>query len=99
METSNTGMANKTLFLNTFAFTVCFAVCFAVWFQYGVLVGSGGLVYTILFGYLLEGSRIRSSSWILIMFLSVIGLGGMHNIVQRMDHKRINKLKFEAQVN
>ncbi|MCF6296738.1 MAG: MFS transporter [Flavobacteriaceae bacterium] len=61
----------------------------------GVLGGLGGFVCPILFGYLLEGTGMWSSSWILMFFLSAICLVWMHRVVQRMIDKKVPKLGFE----
>jgi len=57
----------------------------------GVLGGLGGFLCPILFGYLLEGTGLWSSSWVLMFFLSFICLVWMHQVIQRMTvEKRIN---------
>lgn len=61
----------------------------------GVLGGLGGFVCPILFGYLLEGTGLWSSSWILMIFLSAICLVWMHRIVQRMVNRKIPEFGFE----
>ena len=61
----------------------------------GVLGGLGGFVCPILFGYLLEGTGIWSSSWLLMFFLSVICLIWMHRVVQKLIDKKIPELGFE----
>ena len=60
----------------------------------GVLGGLGGFVCPILFGYLLEGTGMWSSSWILMFFLSVICLLWMHKIIQKMISQKLPKLGF-----
>jgi len=61
----------------------------------GVLGGLGGFITPILFGYLLAGTGMWSSSWILIFFLSVACLVWMHRVVQRMIDKKAPELGFE----
>ncbi len=60
----------------------------------GVLGGLGGFVCPILFGYLLEGTGMWSSSWVLMFFLSVICLLWMHKIIQKMISQKLPKLGF-----
>ncbi|MCF6278786.1 MAG: MFS transporter [Flavobacteriaceae bacterium] len=62
----------------------------------GVLGGLGGFVCPILFGYLLEGTGMWSSSWILMLFLSAVCLVWMHRVVQIMIDKNVPRLGFEA---
>lgn len=61
----------------------------------GVLGGLGGFVCPILFGYLLAGTGLWSSSWILMFFLSAICLIWMHKTIQRMINQKLPKLGFE----
>ncbi len=63
----------------------------------GVLGGLGGFVCPILFGYLLKGTGLWSSSWLLMFFLGLICLGWMHNVIQNMMNKEAPKSanKFE----
>lgn len=61
----------------------------------GVLGGLGGFVCPILFGYLLEGTGMWSSSWILMFILSTICLIWMHRVVQKMIDKKAPELGFE----
>ncbi len=61
----------------------------------GVIGGLGGFVCPIVFGYLLNGTGIWSSSWIVMFFLSAICLLWMHNVVQRMVNKKVPNLGFE----
>ena len=50
----------------------------------GVLGGLGGFVCPILFGYLLVGTGLWSSSWLLMLLLSIICLIWMHSVIQKM---------------
>lgn len=50
----------------------------------GVLGGLGGFICPILFGYLLRGTGVWSSCWILMFFLSAICLLWMHQVVGKM---------------
>ncbi len=61
----------------------------------GVLGGLGGFITPILFGYLLAGTGMWSSSWILIFFLSIACLVWMHRVVQKMIDKKVPELGFE----
>ncbi|MFY0625129.1 MAG: MFS transporter [Reichenbachiella sp.] len=53
----------------------------------GVLGGLGGFFCPILFGYLLEGTGIWSSCWILMFVLSAGCLIWMHKVIQNMQNK------------
>ena len=53
----------------------------------GVLGGLGGFFCPILFGYLLEGTGLWSSCWILMLVLSAGCLVWMHRVVQGMLQK------------
>ncbi len=50
----------------------------------GVLGGLGGFFSPIIFGYLLDGTGLWTSSWMFIFFISVICLLWMHRVVQNM---------------
>lgn len=50
----------------------------------GVLGGLGGFICPILFGYLLQGTGVWSSCWILMFFLSAICLIWMHQVIGKM---------------
>jgi len=52
----------------------------------GVLGGLGGFFSPIIFGYLLDGTGLWTSSWMFIFFLSAICLFWMHTVVQKMMH-------------
>lgn len=58
----------------------------------GVLGGVGGFISPIIFGYLLEGTGLWTSSWIFMFFLSAICLFWMHIVVQKMMHSEEPKL-------
>lgn len=51
----------------------------------GVLGGLGGFFCPILFGYLLEGTGLWSSCWILMIVLSGICLIWMHRVIQKIS--------------
>jgi MFS transporter, NNP family, nitrate/nitrite transporter len=50
----------------------------------GVLGGLGGFVSPIIFGYLLDGTGLWTSSWMFMLFLSAICLTWMHLVIQKM---------------
>jgi len=50
----------------------------------GVLGGLGGFICPILFGYLLKGTGLWSSSWLLMFALGLICLIWMHRVIQKM---------------
>jgi NNP family nitrate/nitrite transporter-like MFS transporter len=54
----------------------------------GVLGGLGGFVSPILFGYLLDGTGLWTSSWMLMLILSVVCLWWMHSTIQKMMHEK-----------
>lgn len=54
----------------------------------GVLGGLGGFVSPIIFGYLLDQTGLWTSSWMFMLFLSVICLFWMHRVVQTMMHRK-----------
>ncbi|MCR8669192.1 MFS transporter [Aestuariibaculum sp. M13] len=66
----------------------------------GVLGGLGGFFCPILFGYLLEGTGLWSSCWILMLILSAVCLIWMHRVIQQMTNKATPLLvnKFENNV-
>ena len=66
----------------------------------GVLGGLGGFFCPILFGYLLEGTGLWSSCWILMLILSAVCLIWMHKVVQKMADKATPGLtnKFEKEI-
>lgn len=53
----------------------------------GVLGGLGGFVSPIIFGYLLDGSGLWTSSWMFMFLLSTASLLWMHRVVHRMMHE------------
>ena len=54
----------------------------------GVLGGLGGFVCPIIFGYLLEYTGLWTSSWMFMLFLSVVCLLWMHRVVRKItSHK------------
>lgn len=53
----------------------------------GVLGGLGGFVSPIIFGYLLDGTGLWTSSWMFMLFLSAICLFWMHVVIQKMMHR------------
>lgn len=65
----------------------------------GVLGGLGGFFCPIMFGYLLEGTGLWSSCWILMFGLSAICLVWMHKVVQGMLNQASPELDevFEKQ--
>jgi NNP family nitrate/nitrite transporter-like MFS transporter len=58
----------------------------------GVIGGLGGFFCPIIFGYLLEGTGLWTSSWMFILLLSVLCLFWMHSIIQKMMHKETPEL-------
>lgn len=54
----------------------------------GVLGGLGGFVSPIIFGYLLDETGLWTSSWMFMLFLSVICLLWMHRVIQKMMHEK-----------
>jgi NNP family nitrate/nitrite transporter-like MFS transporter len=52
----------------------------------GVLGGLGGFVCPIIFGYLLDGTGLWTSSWMFMLFLSALCLFWMHAVIQRLMH-------------
>lgn len=54
----------------------------------GVLGGLGGFVSPIIFGYLLDETGLWTSSWMFMLFLSVICLWWMHAVIQKMMHEK-----------
>ncbi|TAK49579.1 MAG: NarK/NasA family nitrate transporter [Saprospiraceae bacterium] len=53
----------------------------------GVLGGLGGFFCPIIFGYLLEGTGLWTSCWMLMFFLSSACLIWLHSVVTKMIHK------------
>ncbi|MEQ1607310.1 MAG: MFS transporter [Pyrinomonadaceae bacterium] len=54
----------------------------------GVLGGLGGFVSPIIFGYLLDETGLWTSSWMMMLILSVICLLWMHRVIQKMMHEQ-----------
>jgi MFS transporter, NNP family, nitrate/nitrite transporter len=53
----------------------------------GVIGGLGGFVCPIIFGYLLEGTGLWTSSWMFMFFLSGICLLWMYKVVRKINMK------------
>lgn len=54
----------------------------------GVLGGLGGFVSPIIFGYLLDGTGLWTSSWMFMFFLSAVCLIWMHAVIQKMMREK-----------
>jgi NNP family nitrate/nitrite transporter-like MFS transporter len=54
----------------------------------GVLGGLGGFVLPIIFGYMLKGSGIWTTTWMLLCVITLISLAWMQWVIQRMAQKR-----------
>ncbi len=54
----------------------------------GVLGGLGGFVGPIVFGYLLAGTGLWTSSWMFIAFISLLCLSWMHLVIRRVTKER-----------
>jgi MFS transporter, NNP family, nitrate/nitrite transporter len=65
----------------------------------GVLGGLGGFFCPIIFGYLLEGTGLWTSSWMFILLISVICLIWMHRVIQKMMHKETPELMRKIERN
>ncbi len=65
----------------------------------GVLGGLGGFVSPIIFGYLLESTGLWTSSWMFILFLSILSLVWMHRVIQKMMHKKTPELMRKIEDN
>jgi len=65
----------------------------------GVLGGLGGFFSPIVFGYLLEGTGLWTSSWMFILFLSVLSLVWMHRVITKMMHKETPELMRKIEDN
>lgn len=63
----------------------------------GVLGGLGGFFFPIIFGYLLQFSGVWTSSWFLMLLLSLTCFTWFHTVVTRMLNKKSPELhsKFE----
>lgn len=65
----------------------------------GVLGGLGGFVCPIIFGYLLEGTGLWTSSWMFVLTISVICLIWMYRVIQKMMHKESPELMRKIEDN
>jgi MFS transporter, NNP family, nitrate/nitrite transporter len=65
----------------------------------GVLGGLGGFFSPIIFGYLLESTGLWTSSWMFILFLSILSLVWMHRVIQKMMHKKTPELMRKIEDN
>jgi NNP family nitrate/nitrite transporter-like MFS transporter len=54
----------------------------------GVLGGLGGFFSPIIFGYLLDGTGLWTSSWMFMFFLSAVCLIWMHAVIQKMMREK-----------
>jgi NNP family nitrate/nitrite transporter-like MFS transporter len=54
----------------------------------GVMGGLGGFVLPIIFGYMLKGSGIWTTSWMLLGLITLISLVWMQWVIQRMTQKQ-----------
>ncbi len=61
----------------------------------GLIGGLGGFVGPILFGYLLTGTGLWTSSWMFIWILSMICIAWMHLVITNMMAKRSPDLKHK----
>lgn len=65
----------------------------------GVLGGLGGFFSPIIFGYLLESTGLWTSSWMFILFLSVLSLVWMHRVIVKMMRKETPELMRKIEDN
>jgi NNP family nitrate/nitrite transporter-like MFS transporter len=61
----------------------------------GVLGGLGGFVLPIVFGYMLTGSGIWTTTWMLLALITLISLIWMQWVIQRMTRQRDPELYRE----
>ena len=54
----------------------------------GVLGGLGGFVLPIVFGYMLKGTGIWTTTWMLLAVITVVSLVWMQWVIQRMTQQR-----------
>lgn len=54
----------------------------------GVIGGLGGFLFPILFGYLLRGTGIWTTSWVVLSVFAAACLLWMHRVVQRLQHEQ-----------
>ena len=59
----------------------------------GLIGGLGGFVGPILFGYLLAGTGLWTSSWMFVWVLSMVCIAWMHTVITRMMAKSSPELK------
>ncbi len=59
----------------------------------GVIGGLGGFFCPILFGYLLDSTGLWTSSWMLMLLISVVSLWWMNQVVNRMQRAHAPELK------
>ena len=59
----------------------------------GVIGGLGGFFCPILFGYLLDGTGLWTSSWMLILLISALSLWWMNLVVSRLLRRKENQLE------
>ena len=65
----------------------------------GVIGGLGGFFCPIIFGYLLEGTGLWTSSWMFVLLLSIVSLIWMHRVIQKMMHKKTPELMRKIEDN
>lgn len=58
----------------------------------GVLGGLGGFFGPIIFGYLLEGTGLWTSSWMFMFILSAVCLAWMHRVIEKMRRREKEEL-------
>ncbi len=61
----------------------------------GVLGGLGGFVLPIVFGYMLKGTGIWTTTWMLLAVITVVSLVWMQWVIQRMTQQRDPELYRE----
>jgi NNP family nitrate/nitrite transporter-like MFS transporter len=62
----------------------------------GVIGGLGGFVCPIIFGYLLDWTGLWTSSWMLMLALSILCYALMAAVVRRLEAARGTPSQFEA---
>ena len=55
----------------------------------GVLGGLGGFFGPVIFGYLLRGTGIWTTTWMFLALVSAVCLVWMHLVIQRMNRQRV----------
>jgi NNP family nitrate/nitrite transporter-like MFS transporter len=63
----------------------------------GVIGGLGGFFCPILFGYLLDGTGLWTSSWMLMLFISFLCIWWMNRTIAGMMHKKAPHLEHEIE--